>query len=111
MSGRKSDGDRKPVVRDDDLFFEHHPDRQYRIRRASPVEVREKQLNGGLPPLPPGLRWFMVIRNVAPGRRIAPFAPHLEDAETDTDEETARAVFDLVRNDVPALEAARATRH
>ena len=53
----------------------------------------------------------MVIRNVAPGRRIAPFAPHLEDAETDTDEETARAVFDLVRNDVPALEAARATRH
>ena len=61
------DRDRKRVVRDDDKFFKRNPDRQYRIRRASPVEIRQKELNGGLPTLPQGWGWFLVVRNIAPG--------------------------------------------
>ena len=107
--------DRKRVVRDDDAFFKRNPQRRYRIRRVSPVEVRQKRLNGGLPTLPQGLCWFLVIRHrkcepgsPAPGRRIALFAPHLDDAETDVDEDTAHAVFDHV---AAAVGGANATRH
>jgi len=100
MSDRKSDAgdarDRKRVVRDDDQFFKRNPQRQYRVRRAAPVEVRQKQNNGGLPPLPQGWRWFLALRNIAEGRRVALFAPHLDDADTDVDEGTARDVFNHV---------------
>ena len=94
--------DRKRVVRDDDRFFQRHPNRRYRIRRAAPVEIRQKRLNGGLPPLPQGFSWFLVIWRTEPGRRIALFAPHLDDADT------AHAVFAHV---AAAVEVAHATRH
>ena len=72
--------DRKRVVRDDDQFFKRNPDRQHRVRRASPVEIREKRINGGLPTLPPGQGWFLALWNIAQGRRVALFVPNLEDA-------------------------------
>jgi hypothetical protein len=100
------EADHKRVVRDDDRFFRNHPDRQYRVRRTSPVEVRQKALNGGLPTLPQGLHWFLVICNAAPGRRIALFIPNREDAATDLDEGTAHVVLDYAAD---AVEAANVT--
>jgi len=92
--------DRKRVKRDDDKFFQRQ-DRQYRVRRASAVEISEKRLNGGLPPLPQDWRWYLVIRDVAPGRRIALFVPNLEDATTDVDEGVAHCLFDYAAASCP----------
>ena len=122
MSDRKSDADareRRSVKRDDDEFFEHHPDRQYRVRRAAAVEIRQKQFNGGLPPLAPGDRWFLALWNLAPGRRVCLFIANRPDVDTNLTDGEAQAVFDLAMEGVPdlgqslssAAEAANATLH
>jgi hypothetical protein len=97
--------DRKRVVRDYNMFFQRHQDRQYRVRRASPVEIRQKELNGGLPTLPQGLSWFLVIWSPARGRRICLFIPNREDVATDLDEGTAHAVFDYAADAVETAHA------
>ncbi len=84
--------DRKHVVADDDLFFEQHPDRKYRIRRASPVEVRQ---HGALPALPQGQE-FLAIWSPEPGRRIGLLTSNREDVATDLDEKLAHCIFDIL---------------
>jgi hypothetical protein len=44
--------------------------------------------------LPPGCRFFIAVRNVAPGARLRLFVRSLEFSETDLSEEMALAVFD-----------------
>ena len=95
--------DRKRVVRDDDHFFKRNPDRPHRVRRASPVEIREKRINGGLPTLPQGWGWFLALCNIAEGRRVALFVPNLEDATTDVDEDVAHCPFDYAAATCPDL--------
>jgi len=96
---RRDKRDRKRVVQADNVFFRQFPDRQYRVRLASPVEIRQKALNGGLPPRSRGLRWFLAIwcpatATAAPARRICLFIPNRENADTNLYEGTAHAVFD-----------------
>ena len=109
--------DRKRMKRDDDDFFA--AGRQYRVRRAAAVEIRQKQANGGLPPLPPGQCWFMALWNLAPGRRVCLFIPNRPDVDTNLSEGEAHAVFDIAMEGTPdlgqslssAAEAANATLH
>jgi len=101
-------GDRKRTVADDDRFFRKHPERRYRVRRASPIEVRENQLNGGLPTLPQGHDWFVAIWTPEPGRRISLLTANRKDADTDFDERMAHRIFDILAGFV---EGSHATHH
>ena len=108
------------------MFFKRFPDRQYRVRRASAVEIRQKQVNGGLPPLPAGWQWFLAIwspapatARAAPGRRLCLLLPSRENADTNLDDAAAYAVFDNAAASCPDLvarmastaEGNHATRH
>ena len=102
--GRIADADR--------VFFEQHPDRRHRIRFASDVEIAQHEiLSGKLVRLPPGHRHFVIVRNIAPGRRLRLFVTNEENAETDVPEDLADVLFDMaaapqVREIEAALRAA-----
>jgi hypothetical protein len=82
------------VTQADRRFFERFPNRKHRVRLASQAEIGQNEiLQGETVWLPPGYRWFTVVRNVAPGARLRLFVRYLEDAETDLDEATAREIF------------------
>jgi hypothetical protein len=84
------------VSQADRRFFERFPHRKHRVRLASQAEIGQNEiLQGETVWLPPGYRWFTVVRNVAPGARLRLFVRYLEDAETDLDEATAREIFEL----------------
>ena len=88
------------VSQADRRFFERFPHRKHRVRLASQAEIGQNEiLQGGTVWLPPGYRWFTVVRNVAPGARLRLFVRYLEDAETDLDEATAREIFELASTD------------
>jgi hypothetical protein len=56
------------VRRIDAQFFARYPDRDYRGRPAFSAEVEWGMRLESLPPIPPpGIRFFMVVRRVAPG--------------------------------------------
>jgi hypothetical protein len=79
----------------DRVFFEQHPDRKHRVRLASEVEIAELEITyGEVMTLPPGYRYFVIVRNVAPGHRVELVVENAEDARTDVPEEVARAIFD-----------------
>ena len=87
--GRIADADR--------VFFEQHPDRKHRVRLASEVEIAQHEiLSGKLMRLPPGHRHFVIVRNIAPGRRLRLFVTNAEDAGTDVPEDLADVLFDMV---------------
>jgi len=84
------------VTQADRRFFERFPNRKHRVRLASQAEIGQNEiLQDETVWLPPGYRWFTVVRNVAPGARLRLFVRYLEDAETDLDEATAREIFEL----------------
>ena len=59
-----------PVVNSDIAFFEHHPDRRYRARRANDVEVAQaEELLGELLQAPQGECWFTLVKKV-PGANL-----------------------------------------
>jgi hypothetical protein len=81
----------------DRVFFEQHPDRKHRVRLASEVEIAELEITyGEVVTLPPGYRYFVIVRNVAPGHRAGLFVKNAEDATTDVPEDLAGAIFDKV---------------
>ncbi len=86
-------------------FFERRPDRSYRIRRCFRPEI---EINGLISPemreLEPGMAWFTLVRQVAPGARMRIFIRGPRDAETDLPE---AAVADLWNAKVAALPKAR----
>lgn len=75
------------VTAADRKFFERHPDRSHRLRLAAEAEAEIAQL-GAEETLPAGIRWFVAVRQVAPGMRLRAFG-----AETDADEATCAEVF------------------
>jgi len=84
------------VTQADRRFFERFTNRKHRVRLASQAEIGQNEiLQDETVWLPPGYRWFTVVRNVAPGARLRLFVRYLEDAETDLDEATAREIFEL----------------
>ena len=106
------DRDRRRVVRGDDKFFRKNPGRQYRLRRAARCEIRQKELNGGLPPLPLAGSGFWrsgapqpATATAAPGRRLCLFIPSRENADTNLDEGAAQVIFEYAAASCPNLVA------
>jgi hypothetical protein len=77
----------------DRSFFERFPARQHRVRLASPAEIEEQRILENLPPIPDGLRVFIVVRQVASLHSNASTGGSLEDNETDMPESQCRAIF------------------
>jgi hypothetical protein len=78
----------------DRLYFERYPQRRHRVRLSHRAEIDQNELLGGEPlPVPPGFRWFTVVRNVCPGARLRVFTLNREDAEVDLDEPTCREIY------------------
>jgi hypothetical protein len=98
--GRIADADR--------VFFEQHPDRRHRIRFASEVEIAQNEiLSGEVKILPAGFRHFVIVRKIAPGRRLRLFVTNTEDFATDVPEDLARTIFEKVATpQVREIEAA-----
>jgi hypothetical protein len=85
------------ITQADRVFFEQHPERKHRVRFASEVEIARCEIvRGEVMTLPPGHRHFVIVRNVAPGRRLRLFVTNAEDAGTDVPEDLAVAIFDNV---------------
>jgi len=78
----------------DDRFFQRHPERRHRIRRAYPAEIQFHQWRGALnKPIPDCLRVYIGKRSTGPTRCVIGFmAP---DAETDLSEEDAERLFQI----------------
>jgi hypothetical protein len=85
------------ITQADRVFFEQHPERKHRVRFASEVEIVQNEiLSGELMATPLGHRHFVIVRNVAPGRRLPLFVTNSEDAGIDVPEDLAHALFDTV---------------
>jgi len=85
------------VTDTDRIFFEQHPDRKHRVRLASEVEIAQLEIvRGGVMTLPPGMRHFAIVRNVAPGVRLRVFVTNARHATTDVPEDLTAAIFDAV---------------
>lgn len=85
------------VTDTDRVFFEQHPDRKHRVRLASDVEIAQLEIvNGKLMSLPPGMRHFAIVRNVAPGTRLRVFVTNVKHAVTDVPEDLTAAIFEAV---------------
>jgi len=85
------------ITEADRVFFEQHPDRKHRLRFASDVEIAELEVvRGEVMTLPPGMRHFAIVRNVAPGVRLRVFVTNARHATTDVPEDLTAAIFDAV---------------
>jgi hypothetical protein len=85
------------VTDTDRVFFEQHPDRKHRVRFASEVEIAQLEiLSGEVMTLPPRMRHFAIVRNVAPGARLRLFVTNARNATTDIPEHLTAAIFDAV---------------
>jgi hypothetical protein len=84
------------VSQADRRYFERFPHRTHRVRIASQAEIAQyKIIDGGPVFLPPRCQFFVAVRNIAPGVRLRLFVPGLEGSETDLDEATAYAIFEM----------------
>lgn len=76
----------------DARFFERRPDRSHRIRQASRAEVEIHHLTGR--PRMTTLRWYVAVRQLAPGVRFRVFACGLPDLDCDQPEDVCREVYE-----------------
>lgn len=88
------------VVETDRRFFERHPLRTHRLRLASRAEVAILGEVHGLVEtrLPPGERWFCVIRQLDAETQTQTrlFTPNDEDCETDLSEQDCAWIFNRI---------------
>lgn len=91
----------------DAAWFRANPHRRHRIRPAVPGEFAPQ---GELPPMAPGFRRFVAVRQIQPGFRVRiPFRVAVEPAQT---EGAARAVFaHLIRPETAAARTAGVVGH
>jgi hypothetical protein len=82
------------ITQADARFFERRPDRQHRVRRASPAEIEQAEIVGGPVWVPPECAVFTVVRNIAPGVRLRVFMRAPADSDTDVSEEVVRTIYE-----------------
>ena len=89
-AGRDMESDRR--------FYERHPHRRHRIRRATRTEVEAMASVHGVEAtaLLPGDRWFVVTRLVAPGGWVKLFTVNKAGSDTDVTEDLAAGLFDYL---------------
>lgn len=82
----------------DAMFFKRFPYRSHRVRLASTAELEQNTLVTGVADPTPaaGHRYFVAVRQVAPGFRLRLFAESFDDADVDMSESEAKQVFDFV---------------
>ncbi|WP_156383957.1 hypothetical protein [Methylobacterium sp. Leaf456] len=83
----------QPVLDDDRRFFEEQPNRQHRIRCASPAEVDVIADQLGRRPAQSG-RWYAHVKQVEPGVRLRAFSFGSLDLDTDQPEDVCRAAYE-----------------
>ena len=87
------------ITEADARFFDRFPGRAHRARIASIAELDQNALmSGETDKAPePGRRWFVVVRQIAPGVRLRLFSESAADADVDCmTEAEARDVFEFV---------------
>ena len=82
------------ITKADRIFFERFPHRKNRVRFAGKAEVDQHSIVDGNPPPPPGYRFYVAVRNVAPGYRLRQFIVAAEGLETDLPEEAAWMIYE-----------------
>jgi hypothetical protein len=82
------------VTQADRRFFERFPWRSHRVRLASRAECEQLEVLCGHRVLSPDSRWYIAIRNVAPGLRIRIYIVGLADNETDLSEMEAALIYE-----------------
>jgi hypothetical protein len=55
---------------DDRLFFERHEHRNHRLRQSAQIEVEQEEILVGPIVKPSGTRWFTIVKQLAPGKRV-----------------------------------------
>lgn len=91
------------IVEADAAFFARFPRRSHRVRLASSAEIEQNAAitGAGSTGPGPGRRWFVAVRQIAPGVRMRLFTLSFEDAETDMAEGEARKVFGFLAASQP----------
>jgi hypothetical protein len=85
-------------------FFERRPDRSYRIRRCFRQEIEINQLMSPEMRKPlPGLTWFTLVRQIAPGARLRIFIQGPPDAETDLPEAAVEELWNAKAAAMPKV--------
>ena len=84
------------IVEGDRRFFARHHDRNHRLRLAARAEVDMLRHVHGAEDveLPPGERFYVVVRQIAPGCQVRHFAPNVDGIDCDVPESYAAALFD-----------------
>jgi len=84
------------IVEGDRRFFARHHDRNHHLRIAARVEVDMlRHVHGGKDvELPADERFYVVVRQVAPGCQVRHFAPNVDGIDCDVPESYAAALFD-----------------
>jgi hypothetical protein len=82
----------------DRVFFERHPDRAYRVRRAHTAEIRQEEIIQGERVVPvPGCGIFVAVKSICPGARLRLLVQGLKDSEVDLTEAEARDIFERMQ--------------
>ncbi len=84
------------IVDGDRRFFARHHDRNHRLRLAARAEVDMLRHVHGAEDveLPAGERFYVVVRQIAPGCQVRHFAPNVDGIDCDVPESHAAALFD-----------------
>jgi hypothetical protein len=83
------------MITADRNFFARFPHRQHRLRFACLAEVEEYERLRSPAQIPPGHRVAIVVKNVVSGLRMRVHLYWPADADTDIEEDHARAVFEI----------------
>lgn len=85
------------TIEGDRRFFERHASRSYRIRLASSAEMVSLAQLEPVRELDLGDRWFVAVRQVAPGMRLRAYFTGPAENETDAPEEWCRWFYERVK--------------
>ncbi|MFE1601589.1 hypothetical protein [Methylobacterium sp. ID0610] len=85
------------MIEGDRRFFRRHRDRSHRVRHLSDAERAAFERAGKVLRAPiPGWRWFVAVKQVAPGVRIRQPFQGPEAAEVDLPEDLAAGLWSAV---------------
>jgi hypothetical protein len=80
-------------AQDDAEWFASHPDRNYRIRLATPLEIEIE--SDGKEPVPDGFRVYAIIWQMRPGVRAHVYMLSNTGDQADATEEKAKTLFTI----------------
>jgi hypothetical protein len=86
------------AITSDRLFFNRHPDREYRLRHAYTAEIEQEAILQGEPVIAmPGYRIFVVVKNLCSGSRLRMLVQGSDHAEVDVSEAEACDIFEMMQ--------------